>query len=94
MNALKNIFGERLGDIPLVAPSSFMAETLGAATAMQIIVSLLDMSESKISHTPNFIENSNNSILNINKKESADINNILVTAINDCGQSSAIILRK
>lgn len=97
-NALTQVFGERLADVPISCLKSMLGHCMGAASAMEAIASVLSINKQKIPPTMNTDEIDPNFpiAIDVNKQtaRTAKVENVLSNAFGFGGNICSIILSK
>ena len=97
LQAIRTIFGDRAGEIPVTANKSMIGHTLGAAGAIEAIVSILSIRESCVPPTINLDDPDDTAEgldLTPNRARSHDIRTVLSNSFGFGGQNTALIFRR
>jgi 3-oxoacyl-[acyl-carrier-protein] synthase II len=97
LQSIRTIFGDRAGAIPITANKSMIGHTLGAAGAIEAIVTILSIRESCVPPTIN-LEDPDDAAegLNLtpNTAQAHDIRTAMSNSFGFGGQNTALILRR
>ena len=97
LQAIRTIFGEHAGKIPITANKSMIGHTLGAAGAIEAIVSILSIRESCVPPTINLDDPDDAAEgldLTPNRARSHDIRIVLSNSFGFGGQNTALLFRR
>ena len=97
LQAIRTIFGERAGEVPVTASKSMIGHTLGAAGAIEAIVTILSMREGCIPPTINLAdpdEAADGLDLTPNRARSHEIRTALSNSFGFGGQNTALVFRR
>ena len=97
LQALKTILGERAGEVPVTANKSMIGHTLGAAGAIEAIVTILTMRDGCVPPTINLEEPDDASAgldLTPNTAARRDIRTAISNSFGFGGQNTAIVFRR
>jgi 3-oxoacyl-[acyl-carrier-protein] synthase II len=97
LQAIRTIFGDRAGDVPVTATKSMIGHTLGAAGAIEAIVTVLTMREGCIPPTINLEdpdEAAEGLDLTPNVAARRDISTAISNSFGFGGQNTAIVFRR
>ena len=97
LQAIKTILGEHASDVPITANKSMIGHTLGAAGAIESIVSVMTIRESCIPPTIN-LEDPDPEAAGLtivaNKAQAGDVDVVLSNSFGFGGQNTALIFRR
>ena len=97
LQAIRTIFGDRAGEVPVTANKSMIGHTLGAAGAIEAIVTVMTMREGCIPPTIN-LEDPDDAAEGLNLTPNVAARRDISTAISNSfgfgGQNTAIIFRR
>ncbi|MEW6008399.1 MAG: beta-ketoacyl-[acyl-carrier-protein] synthase family protein [Candidatus Omnitrophota bacterium] len=95
LEAIKNVFGKRVKDIPISCPKSMFGNLLGASGAVDLIITILSMEHSVVAPTINLAEPVQAG-LNYIKREAIDykINKALIISRGRGGINSVLVVEK
>jgi 3-oxoacyl-[acyl-carrier-protein] synthase II len=97
LQAIRTIFGDRAGEVPVTANKSMIGHTLGAAGAIEAIVTVLTMREGCIPPTIN-LEDPDEAAEGLNLTPNVAARRDISTAISNSfgfgGQNTAIVFRR
>ncbi|HEV8545858.1 MAG TPA: beta-ketoacyl-ACP synthase II [Candidatus Limnocylindrales bacterium] len=97
LQAIRTIFGDRAGEIPVTANKSMIGHTLGAAGAIEAIVTILSIRESCVPPTINLDDPDDAAEgldLTPNRAQSHDIRVALSNSFGFGGQNTALVFRR
>ena len=97
LQSIKTIFGERAGEVPITANKSMLGHTLGAAGAIEAIVTIQSIRESCVPPTVNLDDPDDaGEGLNLtpNTAQAHDIRTAMSNSFGFGGQNTALILRR
>ena len=97
LQAIKTILGEHASDVPITANKSMIGHTLGAAGAIESIVSVMTIRESCIPPTINLQDPDPEAAgltIVANKAQGQDIDVVLSNSFGFGGQNTALIFRR
>jgi 3-oxoacyl-[acyl-carrier-protein] synthase II len=97
LQAIRTIFGDRAGEIPVTANKSMIGHTLGAAGAIEAIVTILSIRESCVPPTINLDDPDDTAVgldLTPNRAKSHDIRTALSNSFGFGGQNTALVFRR
>jgi 3-oxoacyl-[acyl-carrier-protein] synthase II len=97
LQAIRTIFGERAGEVPVTANKSMIGHTLGAAGAIEAIVTILSMRDGCVPPTINLDdpdEAAQGLDLTPNRARSHDIRIALSNSFGFGGQNTALVFRR
>ena len=90
--ALRNVFGHRLGEIPITAPKAALGETMGASGAFGAAVAVLALGRRRIAPTAGF-QDSDAGLRLSPEAQSFEGEYALVNAFGCDGNNAAMVLR-
>lgn len=95
VNAIKNVFGTKIKDIPVSCPKSMFGNLLGASGAVDVITTILAMGHNLIPPTINLDEPAQNCLDYVkNQVREHKINKALVISRGRGGINSALVIEK
>jgi 3-oxoacyl-[acyl-carrier-protein] synthase II len=97
LQAIKTILGEHASDVPITANKSMIGHTLGAAGAIESIVSVMTIRESCIPPTINLQDPDPEAAglaIVANKAQARDVDVVLSNSFGFGGQNTALIFRR
>jgi len=97
LQAIKTILGEHASDVPITANKSMIGHTLGAAGAIESIVSVMTIRESCIPPTINLQDPDPEAAgltIVANKAQAGDVDVVLSNSFGFGGQNTALIFRR
>lgn len=97
LQAIRTIFGERAGQVPITANKSMLGHTLGAAGAIEAIASILAIRDGCIPPTINLADPdplADGLDLTPNRAAKRDVHSVLSNSFGFGGQNTALIFRR
>ena len=93
VRALRNVFGDRLGEIPMTAPKAALGETMGASGAFGAVIAAIALKRRSVAPTAGF-QDSGGGLRLSPEAQSFEGEYALVNAFGCNGNNAAMVLKR